>query len=122
MGYTTEQIGYIREAYHSSKGLASIAREQLRGRLVPLLSMPNLRQIWKSEGLLQEAEPIKKAGRRPITLDELDSIIDRIKMYGSLNAATRQLNHSEEAVKARLSELGVLEQVLAFGKPKSPAD
>ncbi|MBI2660435.1 hypothetical protein HYX07_04700 [Candidatus Woesearchaeota archaeon] len=115
MGYTNEQIGYIREAYNSSKGLASIAREQLRGRVAPLPSMPNLRQIWENEGLLNN-RVIKKAGRRPITLGELDSIIDRIKMYGSLKAAARKLKHSEEAVNARLSELGMLEQVLAFEK------
>ena len=123
MSYTTEQIRYIANVYSSSKGLASIAREQLRGHIVPLPSMPYIRQVWENAGLMnhQEAKTIKKIGRRPISNDELDLIIYRIGMYGSLNAAIRVRGHNEESVKRRLAELNVLQKVLDLeARIKSP--
>ena len=118
MNYTPEQDSYIKSVYHSSKGLASIAREQLRGLVVPLPSMPYIRQVWENAELVnhQEVKTIKKIGRKPLQIDQLDLIIDRIRMYGSLNAAAKKLKHAEESVIARLVELGLLEQVIDLEK------
>ncbi|MBI2650798.1 hypothetical protein HYX04_05830 [Candidatus Woesearchaeota archaeon] len=116
MIYNFEQIMDIRRAYGSSRGLISLAREQLRATIDQPPSPSYIRQIWENAGFITDEDTLHQRDKKAITIDQLDFIIQRMEMYGSLNKASTALGHSGEVVRKRLKAIGVLEQVLELEK------
>ncbi len=114
MNYSAVQIEYMRDSYATSKGIALLAREQLIGRVDPLPSPAYLRKTWREDGIadVNERGPIKKRGKKSIHSSELDLIVERMQMYGTLTRSAEQFGHGGDAVRRRLKKLGILREVL----------
>ena len=123
MAYNLEQMRYIQDSYFSSAGILAVAIEQLRGRVEPIPSPSMIKSVWIESRYVNgnEERAQRKTGKKALNIQELDLIIGRMRMYGSLNAAARARGHNEESVKRRLAELNVLKEVIGLeARIKSP--
>ena len=114
--YQGQQRRYISIAYSTSNGSPTLAREQLKAKINPPPSRETIRKYWKEEGYrLNKNIGGSRFGandKRYINKEKLELIIDRIPIYGSLNGAIRALKHSPKVIKEKLTQLGLLQQVL----------
>lgn len=111
MVYNDEQLGYVKESYISSKGLAAIAREQLKGKIDPPPSVSDIRRIWELLGYTNKNTSRNSFHRAPLNIKELDLIIERIPMYGSLTSAARALGRDPSTAINKLRGFGLLQIV-----------
>ena len=114
MAYNLEQMRCIQESYFSSQGIAALAMEQLRDKIEPLPSTSTIRNVWIESNYLDNYEDgrQRKTGKKALNKRELDFIIERVRMYGSLNAAASARRRNPDSVRKRLRELGVLQEIL----------
>ena len=114
MAYNPKQRRYIQDSYFSSQGIALLAMEQLKDKVEPLPSTSMIRSVWIELRYIDNYEDgrQRKAGKKALNILELDFIVERMRMYGSLNAAASARRRSSDSVRKRLRDLGILQEIL----------